>query len=574
MTSRASTLAAQAPAATAPPRLYLFNPGVDLSVIAGGLTFLLFPLCLAISSRLDVATFLVLLFFVNYPHYMATNYRIYRNRSQIERYKIFSIYITGLLVLTALIGHLMAAFWVKVLYTVYFTWSPFHYTGQNYGISLMYLRRGGTEPSNRERWLLYLSFICCFLMYVASINGGSGAAPLFPFVSAGLPPETVRVAYLVLLVVGVGCAAGFLAGVVPRTTRRTMTPVLLLMGAQFAWFAAATGVPLFSEQLRLQWLPIEVLFPTIAFMHCAQYLGVTAYYAKRDQTSENRSFSFLRYFAVLVIGGVFLWIGTTRLLSQVFSLDYGISFLIMLSLINIHHFLMDGAIWKLRDGRIARLLIAPATAERQTASPLVRPDASARQRRKARKTSQPAAHPAPAGGAPAAERPWWNAPAWALACVAALALAGTDIYYRLGILQANQVSRTGDSQAAMNLYSSVSRFSPHSSEALDGLAFWDLKLGKIQEAIDHWSRSAALNPTETSAYAHIGLGEAYLDAGRLDESIRHLQKAIELRPQEPSSYILLASAYDQQGDRAKAEETRAHAPQAAPAPAAAKRVFY
>ena len=125
----------------------------------------------------------------------------------------------------------------------------------------------------------------------------------------------------------------------------------------------------------------------------------------------------------------------------------------------------------------------------------------------------------------------------------------------------------------MRLYNSVWRVNPRSSEALDGLAFWDLKRARSSRP----SITVALrrlNPTETSAYAHIGLGEAYLDAGRLDEAIRHLQKAIEFAPHEPSSYILLANAYDQQGERAKAEETRARAPRAAPAPAAGKRVFY
>ena len=93
------------PAATP---VYLFGPAVDLGVIAGGLTFVLFPLCMIFASQLSVATFLVLLFFCNYPHYMATLHRVYRNRSQIERYKFFSIYVTGLLALTAVLGHLMA----------------------------------------------------------------------------------------------------------------------------------------------------------------------------------------------------------------------------------------------------------------------------------------------------------------------------------------------------------------------------------------------------------------------------------------------------------------------------------
>src|SRR5215831_12506402 len=216
------------------PQVFMFNPAVDLAVIAGGLTFILFPVALLFASQLNVAAFMILLFFCNYPHYMATLHRIYRNRSQIERYKFFSIYVTGLLVLTAGLGHLMAASWIRLLYTIYFTWSPFHYTGQNYGISLMYLRRGGTQPSNGERWLLYVAFIACFLMYVTAINTDLGIAPVFPFHSLRIPSGVGRVGYLALLVVGVASAAAFLWRVVPRTVTRALIPVLLLMGSQFA----------------------------------------------------------------------------------------------------------------------------------------------------------------------------------------------------------------------------------------------------------------------------------------------------------------------------------------------------
>jgi tetratricopeptide (TPR) repeat protein len=568
-----ATVRQPTPQARPAAQVFMFNPVVDLAVIAGGLTFVLFPISLLFASQLNIAAFLVLLFFCNYPHYMATLHRVYRDRSQIERYKFFSIYVTGLLVLTAALGHLMAGRWLTLLYSVYFTWSPFHYTGQNYGISLMYLRRGGTQPSNAERWLLYVAFIACFLMYVTAINTDLGIAPLFPFHSLGIPRQVGRVAYLSLLVIGVVSAAGFLWRIVPRTPGRALLPVLLLSGSQFAWFAAATGMPLFSAELGLQWLPIEALFPTIAFLHCAQYLGVTAYYAKREQTTAAAArFSVVRYLAVLIVGGVFLWIGSTRLLSQVFGLDYGISFLLMLSLINIHHFVMDGAIWKLRDGRLARLLLSaekPASAPGGAAPVGARPAAAPLKRRGRSATAVDVAERPRIPSASA-----WRTPAWVAAAAVALALAGSDIYYRFGIWKAGQVSRTGDVRGAVNLYSSVWGINDRSAEALDGLAFWSLKTGQVQQAADRWEQSLKLNPTETSVYAHIGLGEAYLRMGRVSDAMEHLEKAIRYRPNEPSSYILMAMAYDQQGNAAKAQEMRRRASEVSPSGPVEKRLFY
>ena len=45
------------------------------------------------------------------------------------------------------------------------------------------------------------------------------------------------------------------------------------------------------------------------------------------------------------------------LASRVFGHDFVESFFIFAALVNLHHFILDGAIWKLRDGRIARLLL-------------------------------------------------------------------------------------------------------------------------------------------------------------------------------------------------------------------------
>ncbi len=64
------------------------------------------------------------------------------------------------------------------------------------------------------------------------------------------------------------------------------------------------------------------------------------------------------YFAVLIAGGIALFVPGPWLASRVFHHDFTTSFLIFTALVNIHHFLLDGAIWKLRDGKIAALLLS------------------------------------------------------------------------------------------------------------------------------------------------------------------------------------------------------------------------
>ena len=93
-------------------------------------------------------------------------------------------------------------------------------------------------------------------------------------------------------------------------------------------------------------------------MHSAQYLWITSYYARREAGRKGdagwRPFA---YFAVLVAGGIALFVPGPWLASRLFHYDFGASFLIFTALVNIHHFILDGAIWKLRDNRMAGVVV-------------------------------------------------------------------------------------------------------------------------------------------------------------------------------------------------------------------------
>ena len=93
-------------------------------------------------------------------------------------------------------------------------------------------------------------------------------------------------------------------------------------------------------------------------MHSAQYLWITSYYARREAGRKGdagwRPFA---YFAYLVAGGIALFVPGPWLASRLFHYDFSASFLLFTALVNIHHFILDGAIWKLRDNRVAGLLL-------------------------------------------------------------------------------------------------------------------------------------------------------------------------------------------------------------------------
>src|SRR5215469_6196188 len=56
-------------------------------------------------------------------------------------------------------------------------------------------------------------------------------------------------------------------------------------------------------------------------------------------------------------GGIALFVPGPWIVSRLFHADFAASFLTFTALVNLHHFMLDGAIWKLRDSRVAALLL-------------------------------------------------------------------------------------------------------------------------------------------------------------------------------------------------------------------------
>ena len=131
-----------------PASTWIYNPWLDLIVGCGAWSapLLLFSyLSVASSVRAWSVVFYALALFFNYPHFMATIYRAYHRAEDFQKYRIFTVHITALLALTLILSHS----WVRILpwiFTIYLTWSPWHYSGQNYGLFMMFARRARSDP--------------------------------------------------------------------------------------------------------------------------------------------------------------------------------------------------------------------------------------------------------------------------------------------------------------------------------------------------------------------------------------------------------------------------------------------
>ena len=335
--------------------VWLYGPWLDLVVGCGAWSvplLLLSYFSIASSTRAWSVAFYGLALFFNYPHYMATIYRAYHRAEDVQKYRVFTVYTTGLILLTGLLSH----FWLGVLpwiFTIYLTWSPWHYTGQNYGLFMMFARRAGASPGKAARRALYGAFIASYLILFLGFHTGPSSDPFF--ISLGIPAAVARWGQIGLGAVFVALSAYGLSQLVGAIGWRKLVPCLTLFSSQFLWFLLPAAMALFKGMEIPQ---SRYSSGVLAVMHSAQYLWITSYYARREASqAPGRSWRPLAYFAVLVAGGIALFIPGPWLASRVFHHDFSASFLIFTALVNLHHFILDGAIWKLRDGRIAALLL-------------------------------------------------------------------------------------------------------------------------------------------------------------------------------------------------------------------------
>ena len=338
---------------------WIYNPWLDLIVGCGAWSaplLLISYSTVASSARTWSVVFYVLAVFFNYPHYMATLYRAYHRKEDFEKYRIFTVHITALVIATLLLSH----FWASLLpwiFTIYLTWSPWHYSGQNYGLFMMFARRAGANPDKGTRRALYGAFIVSYLMLFVAFHTGPSSDPLF--ISLGIPGLLGRGEQIVLAVAFLVFSAYGLTRLARDTGWRKLTPSLTLFSSQFLWFLLPSCISLLKGLAIPQ---NRYSTGVLAVMHSAQYLWITNFYARREASAEpsageSRGWRPLAYFGVLIVGGIALFVPGPWLASRAFHHDFTASFLIFTALVNIHHFILDGAIWKLRDGRIASLLL-------------------------------------------------------------------------------------------------------------------------------------------------------------------------------------------------------------------------
>jgi tetratricopeptide (TPR) repeat protein len=362
---------------------WLFGAFPDLVLGCGlgyGLVFLIFSIGgapLRVAQPLFVVPLLSVL--LSGPHYGATLLRVYERREDRRAYALFSVWATlliiGLFTLSIYNGVVASLF-----FTVFITWSPWHYTGQNYGLSLMFLRRGGTTVTPLAKRLLYTSFVCSFLITFLVIHTLPEASSFNPnpidYESKivgrplGIPHGASEIVLAGVTFTYVVCLIGSFGLLAKSGSWRALAPAASIVVTQALWFSLPFSFLFWGVKSGLD--PLDSGVPAqyafwAAIGHAVQYQFVTTYYARASANWRG----YRVYLGKCLAAGAAVW----TLPAIVFAPDLfgereftnGLGALVAAA-VNIHHFILDGAIWKLRNSRIADILIR-SNRQESTGSP-------------------------------------------------------------------------------------------------------------------------------------------------------------------------------------------------------------
>lgn len=536
-------------------RRWLFGPAVDLLLGCGLGYALLFTVQVlagaTLRAWLPFALLPLLTLTVSGPHYGATLLRVYQRREDRRKYVVFSVYVTLLLGVLFLVG-LRSALLGSLILTLYLTWSPWHYTGQNYGIAVMFLGRRGIPITRTIKRLVYASFVASYVLLFFSFHGTSPVGDYAPatydgsiyhFVRLGVP-AAVSIVVLPLAAL-VHLASLVTAGVLllRRAPLRDLVPTFLLIGLQGLWFTAPVIARLLGALQGVEPLSLEYAsysFMWIAVGHAVQYLWITSFFARQSGLSRAHAGFLVR---ALLVGSAVWVVPVVLFAPEVLGRlpsDMGLG-VMTASIVNLHHFVLDGAIWKLRDSRIARVLI--------------------------RRSEEGEASSASPGSARRLPR-WAVATAWGLGVlVLAWGLSSRVATYRfrtaierqdlaaatvdLGRMARFLVSGPADHLQLSSLALGQGDVALAREQAERGLALYPTADGWLQRArlaalAGDWPGAAdaaeqvvRLDPRNVEALSLAG--EAFTRVGRIERAVECLERAVAVDPEDAVAHRRLGS---------------------------------
>lgn len=522
---------------------WLIGPGSDLFLGCGGVYIIIFALLIAAGGQLRALIPLgllpILILFSGTPHLGATLLRVYERREDRRAYALVSLWFTGFIAIVFVIGvyDLTVGSW---LVTAYLLWTPWHFTAQNYGVALMFLGRRGVQVSPLAKRFVFWSFTLSWVIVFLSMSGDAQStiyAPYVPtgesyyFIRLGLPLFINTPLLAVALVGHLICLVGALVTLRRAGSWSDLAPTGMLILVQALWFTIpvlARNLGLFTHLDPFSFQHTEYSLLWIMFGHSIQYLWITSYFVKKTG-AEARRMPYLT--KTLLAGGACLGVPLLLFgpdLLGVRAVDAGL-FLLVAAAVNIHHFVLDGVIWKLSNKRIAGILMRARMAG-----------------------AEPAVPTGPR------RRSWFRPLVWTAGGVYALITIVGTLEIEYGIRPALASLDAPRLRAAADRLYWIGRDHP---QIRYNLGVFAMRAGDLETGRRELERSLEIGP---SALAWTAMGELHQRGGDSREAFAAYDAALALDPENVLALDQSAYLWIQLGDLDRAEETISRAIALAP----------
>jgi len=315
-------------------RCYM-NPFWDYALIGSAVTIpaiilvLMYPELTPESMSIKRNCFLLF----NYAHFASSAVRLYTKPGDVPHRAFASYGLPGIALFVTTVCIMWPELLGKHLWALAETWSPYHYAAQAYGLALMYCFRSGCILNKFEKRLFW--GIC-----------------MLPFVRAFLLAETSGLAWFVDVQAYPGLADGLQKAGIALAVLIFALPNIVFFMLQdrgktlplIAWLIVATN--------GLWWVTLsysDAWFWATIF-HSLQYLVIICIVHTQDKMKQPGNtagpfFHVSTFYVASFFLGMFLFLIWPQMYGWAgFNLENSI--LIVWGTVNLHHFIVDGYIWR------------------------------------------------------------------------------------------------------------------------------------------------------------------------------------------------------------------------------------
>lgn len=321
------------------------HPAFDYLVIGGGLSLVLVVPLLYFGwneARWLNSSMPLMYLLLNAAHFAASTVRLYTKKGSFEKLPFLTRGLPLVTIGVLLVGLAWPASAGYYINKLYLTWSPFHYAATAYGLALIYAYRSGCEvrPSDRRllRWGSLLPFF--FALGLQELGGVEGWLLTREFL-LNHPQAGGALQQLTFLLAALSFAAPLL--LYGRALFRGSKPfpliVLLLLVSNGIWWVVFTS---YTNAFNLA-----------TMFHGFQYLAIVSIFHVKERLSESGNTRGGLYHAAKFY---LICLGLAVVLFQFWPYGFVLlgfgktqSILLVIAIINIHHFIVDAYIWKLKS---------------------------------------------------------------------------------------------------------------------------------------------------------------------------------------------------------------------------------